>query len=336
MFKTTRLKLTIWYLIIILLITSLFSIAFFHTSTREFRRIVEHIQMKQEEDWENRKQYVPPGPPPNEPSIEELENSTQRLLINLVLTNGMILVLSGIAAYFLSGKTLKPIKIMVDEQNEFITNSSHELRTPLSTLRAEMESNLLEKHISDKQARNILNSNLEEVGRLQNLANKLLQLSKLNDQETRYEEHLSLKKLIATTVKQLQPLAKSKQIKINFEMDEAFVRGEQSSLQELFIILIENAIKYSPQKSEIDISANATSKTVSIAVKDQGIGISDEDLKHIFTRFYRSDKSRKTDGFGLGLAIAKKIATKHGGNIKVLSKLNAGSTFTVSIPLEKS
>lgn len=336
MFNKARLKLTAWYLVIIFLISGLFSVAFYHASTREIQRIVERVQMVQEE-WQGRLRNFP-SPPPGAPSLEELQASKQRLLMNLVLINGVILVVAGGAAYFLAGKTLTPIKLMVDEQNQFISNSSHELRTPLSTLRAEMEGSLLEKHISDKQARKLITSNLEEIGKLQALSNKLLQLAKLhNPISTKHTERLSIKEIVESAVKQIKTLANAKQIKLEIALKEGMVQGDKDSLSELFVILLDNAIKYSSEGSRVNISSRRSQDAVKVLVEDQGVGIPEEDLAYIFDRFFRSDKSRsQTDGFGLGLSIAKQIVEKHNGTIEVTSKLGQGSTFSVSLPLVQS
>lgn len=335
MFNKARLKLTVWYLVIIFTISGLFSLAFYHTSTREIQRVVDRMQMVQEE-WQGRFRNFPA--PPGAPSLEELQASKQRLLMNLILINGVILVIAGGAAYFLAGKTLTPIKLMVDEQNQFISNSSHELRTPLSTLRAEMEGGLLEKHISDMQARKLINSNLEEVSKLQTLSNKLLQLAKLhNPSPIKYTERLSIKDVIESSIKKIQTLANAKQIKIELKLKDAIVQGDKDSLCELFVILVDNAIKYSNGGSKIKVISRKNEEEVRILVEDHGMGIPEEDLEHIFERFYRSDKSRsQTEGFGLGLSIAKQIVERHDGTIKVVSKVNKGSTFTVSLPLVKS
>lgn len=338
MLNKARLKLTAWYLVIIFFISGLFSVAFYQVSTREIQRIVLRTQMIQEEQSGRFNRVLLPPLGFGGPSIEELEAVKQRLLMNLILINGVILVIAGGAAYFLAGRTLMPIKLMVDEQNKFISNSSHELRTPLSTLRAEMESSLLEKHISDKKARQLINSNLEEIGKLQGLSNKLLQLAKLhNPAPTRYEEQISLQEIIESTIKQVKTLTDKKQIKFDISVEDAVVQGEKDSLRELFVILLDNALKYSPQESKISLVSKMNDDEVKILVKDQGIGISEEDQEHIFERFYRSDKSRfQADGFGLGLSIAKQIVEKHNGSIKVVSKVGNGSTFTVSLPLVQS
>lgn len=334
MFQKARLKLTFWYIAIILVISGLFSVAFYNASTRELNRIVTRLQLDQERWTQQGNAFTPPFPLPP-PPIAELETSARNLLVNLFVINGVILVFSGAAAYFLAGRTMQPIKAMLDEQNQFISNSSHELRTPLSTLRAQMEGHLLEKRISDSDARQLIKSNLEEVSRLQALANNLLRLTKLHDIASQpYRDTVPLGAVIKTAIKQTEALAAKKQITVESVAKECSIIGDRDALTELFVILLDNAVKYSPPATQVMVQTNHTDGNVEISVKDQGIGISEEDLPYIFDRFYRSDKSRsQTDGFGLGLSIAGQIAKKHGGIIRAVSELSKGSTFTVRLPL---
>jgi two-component system sensor histidine kinase CiaH len=337
MFNRTRFKLTAWYILIIFLISTLFSVAFYQVSTREVQRMVNRMRVAQEE-WRGGYKGTPPPLPPNMPSLAELQTIKRRFLINLVVINGLILVITGGAAYFLAGKTLAPIKLMIDEQNRFITDSSHELRTPLASLRAEMEGSLLEKRISDTKARRLIKSNLEEITRLQTLSNRLLQLAtNHNLPSDKYSQRLSLKTVIAAAVKRVQVLADAKQITIKMKLSRVTVNGSQEKLIELFAILIDNAIKYSTPQSQVKIVSQKKKNSIVVSVTDKGVGISRQDLPHIFDRFYRSDQSRfKTDGFGLGLSIAKQIASKHHGAITATSQVGKGTTLIVSLPLAQS
>ena len=176
MFSQARLKLTAWYLLLILLVSVLFSYALYNLSTREIRRII-NIE---EERRENPYLRVNTRPLPNM-SIENLKETAQRLQIFLILINGAIILVAGAAAYVLAGKTLSPIQQMMEEQNRFITDSSHELRTPLTSLRSEIEVALRNKNLTLAEARELLQSNLEETISLQNLSNRLLELAQNNN-----------------------------------------------------------------------------------------------------------------------------------------------------------
>ena len=163
MFTSARIKLTIWYVLAIMLISVLFSIAFYSAATREFRRFAGVRQLREEN------LQIEPSIPPSLPAnmIRDVEETEARLKIILILLNGGIFIFAVGSGYFLSGRTLKPIKEMVDEQNRFITDASHELRTPLTAIRSETEVGLRDKNLNLKEAKSLLESNLEEVISLQ-------------------------------------------------------------------------------------------------------------------------------------------------------------------------
>ncbi len=324
MFEQTRLRLTAWYLLIIMLISIVFSVAFYHLSTQEIQRVIKRVELRQE--YQRHESFSPP----HLPSIQALQESEQRLVVLLILLNGTILLLAGGAGYFLAGRTLHPIKKMVDEQNRFITDASHELRTPLTALRAEMEASLLDKQMTTKAAKNLIASNLEEVITLQALSDNLLQLAQFKHNGKRVFVSVSLAQAIEDAIKKVTRLAQTKHIMITNEVDEHMLLGNAHDVRELFVILLENAIKYSSDTTTIVLTAQQHEHTIVIKLTDQGIGIDEKDLPHIFDRFYRVDTSRTTTGYGLGLAIAKKIVEDHKGTIHVTSKRGEGTTFILA------
>ncbi len=341
MFQSARLKLTTWYLTIIMLISVVFSVAIFSNVSRQIENLIRmqnnRIRTFQGNPQQDSFSTLPPNTPPMI-STEELKKQEQQLAYTLFLINLGILVVAGGSGYFLAGRTLRPIKLMVDEQNQFISDASHELRTPIATLQAEMEGKLLEKKISDKDARTLIKSNLEELGTLKTLINSMLQLTKthfLNGGN--HMQDLSLLEIVNLAKSKVEPLAKKKHILINIKMTEIIIKGDKNALTEVFLILFENAVKYSPETSKVTVTSLKYSDKIKISVSDQGVGISKEDIPHIFERFYRADKSRSSvEGFGLGLSIAKKIIDSHKGSIAVISKLGKGSTFEVSLPLSEA
>jgi signal transduction histidine kinase len=335
MFESARLKLTAWYLLIIMLISGFFSMAFYQAATQEIQiimRKIEHEQHKQQYGHPDypRRYSLPPF------SLEDLQAVKDRIKFNLIFLNGFIFIVSGAAGYFLAGRTLRPIKLMIDEQNQFISSASHELRTPISTMRAEMEGSLLEKNISDREARHLINSNLEELSTLQDLTNSLLRLAHVhNVKAEKYAEVLSIADILHAAKKKITPLAKKKNIVIDIDSADAEIIGDKRSLIEVFVILLDNAIKYGPDKSQVTVKTVIEKGAIIVHVIDNGIGINKKDLQHIFERFYRADKSRNKDGYGLGLSIAKKIIETHGGTITVQSKMKKGTTFTVQLPQQR-
>ena len=339
MFEKARLKLTAWYLVIIMTISLLFSFAVYSSITFEFRKFEKmHVKIQEE----IRDGVIVPPPSGNHffkigrPDPKFIEESRKRLLVNLGLLNIMILVFSGAAGYFLAGRTLRPIQKMVDEQNRFITDASHELRTPITSLRSEIEVALRNKDLTLSEAKKLLESNLEETVNLQSLSDNLLGLSQLGKpQNTKNMTEVSVVEIVDASIRKLSGLIKKKNIIVQKNVKDVGIRGIPERLTELLVILLDNAVKYSPPKSKISIAAKAIDGKVRIEIKDNGIGIAEEDLPLVFDRFYRGTKSRskeKVTGYGLGLAMAKEIVSLHSGAIVIKSKQavkGAGTTVVL-------
>ncbi len=347
MFNRARLKLTLWYLLIIMLISLSFSFVIYRFLTSEINRVLRMERMRQEGLYVPSKRFVIPlqfrepsrqkGIIITPPNPEVLEEAKDRILMMLIIINLGILGLSGVAGCLLAGLTLKPIKNMVDEQNRFITDASHELRTPLTSLKSEIEVNLRDKKLTLIEAKKLLESNLEEVNNLQYLSDNLIKLAQTHQPNGLRFVKVSLLKISEDAVKKVGKLANKKTIKISNNVADISLKADPQSLTELFVIFLDNAIKYSPEGTEINLSAIKKGRFALIEIKDQGLGIDSKDLPFLFDRFYRADEARAkkdADGFGLGLSIAKKIVDKHNGSIKVKSKPEAGTIFIVELPLK--
>lgn len=341
-FHSARLKLTAWYLVIIMALSVIFSLVVYRALTVEVDRF-ERAQRFFIERGLDQGNFPPPPdnrirPFPERIPInpELIAETKQRILLTLILANAGILVVSGGLGYFLAGRTLKPIKNMMDEQNRFITDASHELKTPLTSLRTELEVAILdEKKVTIKEAIRLIKSSISEVISLQGLAENLIELTQQQKRIGQIKiEEVSLLEVIEAALKKVIPLAKQKHIIIHNNVDDHLLKGERQSLTELFVILLDNAIKYGTERSEVKLTSNQTDHHVLIEIVDTGIGIDKKDLPHIFDRFYRADKSRsQTAGYGLGLSIAKQIVESHKGEISVESKVNKGTKFTVQLPI---
>ncbi len=321
---------TVWYLLIIMTISLAFSVIIYRNTVTEVIRGIRIQQARVERVIG----YGPTHPPEIDPAL--LDEVRDRVRLNLFLINLAILGISGTAGYFLAGRTLKPIRKMVEEQNRFITDASHELRTPLTAIRTEIEVNLRNKNLSLPEARGLLMSNLEEVNNLQALSDGLIKMTAYQKgQNKMLFTTVSLAKITKEAIRRVNGMAREKQISLLNQVKEIALTGDEAMLTELLVIFLDNAIKYSPKNSRVKIGAKQNDGSVLITISDQGMGISEEEIPHLFDRFYRSDKSRtKTDvaGYGLGLAIAKQIVERHRGLIKVESVVGKGTKFTIKLP----
>ena len=337
MFKEARLKLTGWYLALIMAISLSFSVAIYAGIDRELIRIGD-MQRSRQARVDTISNFLTqnglPVPPEAQPANEDtVEAARLRIISVLGLINISILIVSGLGGYFLAGLTLDPISKMVKEQKEFVSNASHELRTPLTSLKTEIEVALRDKGPSLAEYKKLLESNLEDVNSMQRLSNYLLELNRYEDADVNLEiKKVDLAEAVTQAIKKVEPVASNKKIKIVAKLSKVIVNGDEDALTELSTILIDNAIKYSGRSKKVEVKTVGRGE---LEVKDFGIGISEADLPHIFERFYRVECSRckdKVDGYGLGLSIAKSIVDKLGGKIKVESKLGRGTTFSVQIP----
>lgn len=323
MFQSTRVKLTLWYVLIASVITVFFSIIAYNGFRLEFERGLEREQV-----------IITKGLPIVHIVDPDIMNEVrQRLLIRIILTDGFVILISAIAGYIFAGKALQPIRVMVEEQNRFVTDASHELNTPLTSLRASIEVNLRDKKINLDKAKKLLVSNLEEVKSLQALSEELINLSQYQKPTITMQE-IQIKDVVKNAVGHIIPLAEEKNIAIVVHAEPALVLGAERSLTELLVILLDNAVKYSNEKQSITVTTHKTDGKVLLTVSDHGIGIEAKDIPYIFDRFYRADKSRTKQhiaGYGLGLSIAKRIVAMHGGTIEVASQLEKGTTFTVTL-----
>ena len=332
MFKRARIKLTIWYLLIIMLISLSFSAFIYNSVSVEFERRLNEIERRIQP------RQLGLVPPPGRASffLEDLENAKNEVLLVLIYTNGAILIFAGIAGYFLAGKTLKPIEEAMEDQKRFVADASHELRTPLTALQTAIEVALRDKNPTLKSVKDTLKDNLAEIGGMTTLSNNLLSLTRMQQNHPNFES-VNLKSVSEDVIKKLTPMAYAKKIKIKSDLSEIKLRADKESLGKLITILLDNAIKFSPKGKNIEIVCKKQGKCALISVKDEGIGIKASDIPHIFDRFYQADLSRtktETSGYGLGLSIAKQIIKTHKGKIKVESKMGKGSTFTVRLPLK--
>ena len=279
-------------------------------------------------------------PPPDFRSFANLRQnqliaSRQHLKGELAVFNLLVLVGGGAISYGLARRTLRPIEESHEAQARFAADASHELRTPLTAMQTEIEVGLRSPALTKADAVKLLKSNLEEVAKLKSLSEGLLKLAGQAG-HLDLNKTISSKQIVAESVNRVLKSAKAKKIAIKDSSSSQKITADKPSLVEVLVILLDNAVRYSPAGSQVVITSGKKDDFGFIKIKDQGQGIDPVDLPNIFNRFYRADASRsknQAEGYGLGLAIAKKIVDSHKGHIDVSSAVGKGSSFTVYLPL---
>ncbi len=268
-------------------------------------------------------------------STEPERQALRRLLLVLFAGGGGGLALAVGGGYLLAGRALRPIRAAMDRQQAFVADASHELRTPLALIRANAE--VLQREADRPVQANIASVNdvISETDRLSGMVGQLLTLARADGKPQTISQKVDLSVIAADTVREMRLLAEPRQITIALEAGvAAWVRGDPSRLRELLTILLDNAMKYSDDGATARVAVTNSNHRAVLQVSDNGHGIPADALPRIFDRFYRVDKarSREMGGAGLGLSIAKLIAERHGGTIKIESVVGVGTTATVELP----
>ncbi len=221
-------------------------------------------------------------------------------------------------------------------RRDFVANISHELKTPIGALSLLSEAVLSAK--DDPEAVTKFATRMQhEARRLTDLVQEIINLSRLQDSDPlSVAAEVSINDITQVAVDQCQTIAQARKIQISYgDFPDALVLGDSEQITMAIHNLIENAINYSPENTKVSVTSAIDSGIVQISVADQGIGIPEADQDRIFERFYRVDpaRSRETGGTGLGLSIVKHVASNHGGEVKVWSSPNVGSTFAIRLPI---
>lgn len=216
-------------------------------------------------------------------------------------------------------------------RSDFTSTISHELKTPIVSIYG-FAKVLNSGTVPPEKQKEYLEIIEQEAKRLSDMAMSILNLTKIEKQEILTEKTtFNLSEQIRTVILLSEKLWTEKDLSFNLDFDEINVSANESLLQQVWINLIDNAIKFCDKSSTIDISVTQTELNTTVAISDYGIEISKDDLTKIFNKFYQADSSRSTQGNGIGLSLVKKIVTLHNGNITATSE-NGKTTFTVTIP----
>ena len=260
---------------------------------------------------------------------EALQNSKQFFIVSIFIFLLSVIVFT-IISYYLSRWMIKPSEKAIKNQKIFVANISHDLKTPITIIRANAD--LIENEVKNKKSIKYIK---QETEKLNPLVNEMLTLTRIDNTISKENfKNFNFGDSLFDVVLPFESIAYEKGIKFNINIDESTnYFGNETNIQKLAEILIDNAMSYTAKGGIVDVDAYESSKVITLSVTNTGEPISDEKKEEIFDRFYRESKSRESTGnhYGLGLSIASTIVKKHNGKISVESK-NGKNTFTVTLP----
>lgn len=260
---------------------------------------------------------------------EAMQNSKQFFIVSIFIFLLSVIVFT-IISYYLSRWMIKPSEKAIKNQKIFVANISHDLKTPITIIKANAD--LIENEVKNKKSIKYIK---QETEKLNHLVNEMLTLTRIDNTISKENfKSFNFGDSLFDVVLPFESIAYEKGIRFNINIDEITdYFGDESNIQKLAEILIDNAMSYTAKGGIVDVDAYENSKVVTLSVTNTGEPISDEKKVEIFDRFYRESKSRESTGnhYGLGLSIASTIVKKHNGKISIESK-NGKNTFTITLP----
>lgn len=259
----------------------------------------------------------------------------QNFKITLLIALGASVLISLLASYLLSKKTLKPIIASWKKQTEFVQNASHELRTPLTIIQTKQELLLEEPDAKIIDKAEDITITLNETRRLSKMIKELMDLARTDSNKTQLKkEKIDIDSVIKEIAEPFYEMAKAQGKNMDLSLNyNKTLDVDVNKFHQLLVIVLDNSIKYTSGGDSIIIETIEKEGKLILNVKDTGIGISEEGINHVFERFYRDDKahSRETGGSGLGLSIAKNIVDQHGGTIRALQNKPKGTIIEIKL-----
>ena len=270
--------------------------------------------------------------------VRELSDQDQvlnQLFVGLITLGTFSMALVGATSWWLAGRALRPAQEAWERQQRFIASASHELRAPLTLIRASAEVALRDLPPDESDQRALLHDVLAESDHMRRLVDDLLTLTRLDSgQLTLTKETVDLTALLASIQRQAARLGEQRGVAVELADVGGLVQADTERLQQVLLIALDNALRYTPPGGRITLAATPMERTVPIRIADTGCGIAPEHLPHIFERFYRADpaRGRENGNAGLGLSIAKGLVEAMGGRIAVESTVGVGTTVVISLP----
>lgn len=325
-FISTRLKLTLWYIVISYTMLAFFTVAVIISLDRTFEVVEQAIQQQGK------------GIVYDVALQQQLTSFSSAFIQRLLIFDVSIAVAAGLASYVLSGRTLRPIERVLLQQQQFAADASHELRTPLANITMEIAAYRLDHPKVSTDQKNLLDSIETETQRMSSMVAGLLSLVRATNQAAVHQP-TDLLSIVQSAMSAIEPRYKQAKLKLDlsslFHDCQPIIMGQPDELRQLVLILLENALLYSHPHTLVKIQLRPLAERLELTVNNQGPVIPAKELPKVFNRFYRGSQAT-APGTGLGLAIAQTIVKSHRGSIAVASSDKHGTTFRLLLPLAQS
>ena len=265
--------------------------------------------------------------------VVELENRYPSTFTGLLASAIAALLLVAIGGALLARQATEPIESAFDQMRRFMGDAAHELKTPIAVLRARTDV-ALQRERTPQEYEDILTSVSAESERLGSLVENMLLLARIDAGQWPVQNaSVMIDDVVLDAAKSARILGQDKDIEIDVESSRGvMVKGDPTLLRQLFMILLDNAVKFTPEGGKVGVGVKENGKRVHVSIADSGVGIPASALPHVFERFFRADPARSRGGAGLGLSIARWIVDTHRGRIKVESEEGVGTTVLVELP----
>lgn len=270
------------------------------------------------------------------PNVSDLiiKRTADMLQGRLLIIDITILSIVVMFSFFLTKKTLSPIRDNIEKQKRFVADASHEMRTPIAVMISGLEVSLRNKNLDLESAKQTLIETLEEMKDFSKLSSHLLDISRYDAGVQVNFENIDLAKIVEEVVQKIKVLAEAKKINITCDMEaDTMIKGNSMELSRVFLNLLHNSIKYTEAGGTITVVGNKRNKKYLVTITDTGVGMNKDLIDRVFIPFVQGDLSRSLGGAGLGLTLAKRIVENHKGIVQIQSEIGKGTVVTVSLPL---
>ncbi len=267
-------------------------------------------------------------------TAEDAAQQKQQLFYSLLLIPVLMLLLFALVALPLSRQLTRPVQNAWNAQRNFIADASHELKTPLTVILANLSILLKNRHKTIEDCESWVESTQEEAQQMRKLVEEMLLLARTEDeQQAAAFSQVNLSELLERAIMTVEPMAFESSVTLNTDIEEnVSAVCSETHIRQMMMILLDNAIKYAGCKKIVTVTLAKKQERCELYVNNTGTPIPAEVLPHVFDRFYRGEMNRTSEGFGLGLSIAKRIIQMHKGTVRVFSNEMDGTTFIIRIP----